>query len=29
VMTVRDYAALEGRVELVPFDWEFDLARAV
>ena len=29
VMTVRDYAALEGKVELVPFDWEFDLARAV
>jgi Xaa-Pro aminopeptidase len=28
-MTVRDYAALEGKVELVPFDWEFDLARAV
>ena len=29
VMTVRDYAALESKVELVPFDWEFDLARAV
>jgi Xaa-Pro aminopeptidase len=29
VMTVRDYRALEGRVELVPFDVEFDLARAV
>jgi Xaa-Pro dipeptidase len=29
VMTVRDYAALEGKLELVPFDWEFDLARAV
>jgi Xaa-Pro aminopeptidase len=29
VMTVRDYAALEGRVELVPWDLEFDHARAV
>jgi Xaa-Pro dipeptidase len=28
VMTVRDYAALSG-LELVPFDAEFDLARAV
>jgi Xaa-Pro dipeptidase len=28
VMTVRDYAALAG-LELVPFDEEFDLARAV
>jgi Xaa-Pro dipeptidase len=28
VMTVRDYAALSG-LELVPFDEEFDLARAV
>lgn len=28
VMTVRDYAALDG-FELVPFDVEFDLARAV
>ena len=28
IMTVRDYQALEG-VELVPFDVEFDLARAV
>lgn len=28
VMTVRDFAALEG-LELVPFDVEFDLARAV
>ncbi len=28
VMTVRDYRALEG-LELVPFDVEFDLARAV
>ena len=28
VMTVRDYRALEG-FELVPFDVEFDLARAV
>jgi Xaa-Pro dipeptidase len=29
VMTVRDYAALRDRVELVPWDVEFDLARAV
>jgi Xaa-Pro aminopeptidase len=29
VMTVRDFAALEGRVDAVPFDVEFDLARAV
>jgi Xaa-Pro dipeptidase len=29
VMTVRDYAALEGKAEVVPFDVEFDLARAV
>jgi Xaa-Pro dipeptidase len=29
VFTVRDYAALEGRVDVVPFDVEFDLARAV
>ncbi|HWG56339.1 MAG TPA: M24 family metallopeptidase [Gaiellaceae bacterium] len=29
VMTVRDYGALEGRAELVPFDVQFDLARAV
>jgi Xaa-Pro aminopeptidase len=29
VMTVRDFRALEGRVELVPWDVEFDLARAV
>ncbi len=28
-MAVRDYRALEGRAELVPFDVEFDLARAV
>ena len=28
IMTVRDYRALEG-LELVPFDVEFDLARAV
>ena len=28
VMTVRDYRALEG-VELIPFDVEFDIARAV
>jgi Xaa-Pro aminopeptidase len=28
VMTVRDYRALEG-LELIPFDVEFDLARAV
>jgi len=30
IMTVRDYRALSaGAVELVPFDYEFDLARAV
>jgi Xaa-Pro aminopeptidase len=29
VMTVRDFRALEGRLELVSFDVEFDLARAV
>ena len=29
VMTVRDFAALEGKVDVVPFDVEFDLARAV
>jgi Xaa-Pro dipeptidase len=29
VMTVRDHEALEERVELVPWDLEFDLARAV
>jgi Xaa-Pro aminopeptidase len=29
VMTVRDFRALEGSAELVPFDAEFDLARAV
>jgi Xaa-Pro dipeptidase len=29
VLTVRDYRALEGAVQLVPFDVEFDLARAV
>jgi Xaa-Pro aminopeptidase len=29
VTTVRDYAALRDRVELVPWDAEFDLARAV
>ena len=29
VMTVRDHQALAGRVALVPFDLEFDLARAV
>ena len=29
VMTVRDFAALRDRVELVPWDVEFDLARAV
>jgi Xaa-Pro dipeptidase len=28
VMTVRDYAALEGKAKVVPFDVEFDLARA-
>jgi Xaa-Pro aminopeptidase len=29
VMTVRDFAALDGTVELVPWDLEFDHARAV
>ena len=29
VMTVRDYRALAARAELVPWDVEFDLARAV
>jgi Xaa-Pro aminopeptidase len=29
VMTVRDFAALDGAAELVPWDVEFDLARAV
>ena len=29
VMTVRDYRALAGAVDIVPFDVEFDLARAV
>ena len=29
VMTVRDYAALSGAAELVPWDLEFDHARAV
>lgn len=29
IMTVRDYRALEGSADLVPFDAEFDLARAV
>jgi Xaa-Pro aminopeptidase len=29
VMTVRDRAALDGMVELVPWDEQFDLARAV
>ena len=29
VMAVRDYRALDGRAELVPWDVEFDLARAV
>jgi len=29
VMTVRDYRGLDGAAELVPFDVEFDLARAV
>jgi Xaa-Pro dipeptidase len=29
VMTVRDFAALRGKVELVPWDVEFDHARAV
>ncbi len=29
ITTVRDYRALDGSAELVPFDVEFDLARAV
>src|SRR5205807_667714 len=29
VLAVRDFAALKDKVELVPFDVEFDLARAV
>jgi Xaa-Pro dipeptidase len=29
VMTVRDYRTLDERVELVPWDVEFDLARAI
>ena len=29
VMTVRDFDALRGKAEVVPFDIEFDLARAV
>jgi Xaa-Pro dipeptidase len=29
VMSVRDFRALDGAVELVPWDMEFDLARAV
>jgi Xaa-Pro aminopeptidase len=29
VMTVRDFAALSGKADTVPFDVEFDLARAV
>ncbi len=29
VMVVRDYVAMQDRVELIPFDVEFDLARAV
>jgi Xaa-Pro dipeptidase len=29
IMSVRDYRALEGSAELVPFDVEYDLARAV
>jgi Xaa-Pro dipeptidase len=29
VMTVRDFAALSNKVDVVPFDVEFDLARAV
>jgi Xaa-Pro aminopeptidase len=29
IMTVRDFAALDGAAELVPWDVEFDLARAV
>jgi Xaa-Pro dipeptidase len=29
VLTVRDFAGLDGKAEIVPFDLEFDLARAV
>ena len=29
VLTVRDFAALDGKTDIVPFDLEFDLARAV
>jgi len=29
VLTVRDFAALRERLDVVPFDLEFDLARAV
>jgi len=29
IMTVRDFRALDGSADLVPFDAEFDLARAV
>jgi Xaa-Pro aminopeptidase len=29
VLTVRDFAALGGKAEIVPFDLEFDLVRAV
>ena len=29
VLTVRDFAALDGKADVVPFDLEFDLARAV
>ena len=29
VLTVRDFAAFEDKVDIVPFDLEFDLARAV
>ncbi len=29
VMTVRDYAALDGKAEIVPWDMQFDHARAV
>jgi Xaa-Pro dipeptidase len=29
VLTVRDFAPLRGKAEVVPFDLEFDLARAV
>ena len=29
IMPVRDYCQLEGSVELVPFDFHFDMARAV